>query len=101
MSRSAQQDDEEPDSEPTPLIEDPVQQGNCNAYEFVVFHEDLGLCCVIEDRMYPLRDFQRGPMCKPRIEIQAMAALKAREADYAPETLQSTIQSCGMKIALG
>jgi hypothetical protein len=41
--------------------------------------------------MFPLLDFQRGPLCKPRIQIQAMAAFKTLEADYAPKTQKSTI----------
>ncbi len=55
-----EQNDEEP--EPTQLTGDQVQRGNRNAYELVVFLEDLGYCCVIGGRMYPLRDFQRVPL---------------------------------------
>jgi hypothetical protein len=43
--------------------------------------------------MDPLVDFQRGPLRKPRIEIQAMAAFKALEEDYAPETQKINLQS--------
>ncbi len=48
---------------------------------------------VVGDHMFPLGDFQRGPLLKPRIEIQEMAVFKALEADYAPETQKSAIQS--------
>ncbi len=54
-------------------------------------------CCrVVENHMFLLVDFQRGLLRKPRIEIQKVAAFKALEEDYAPETQKSTIHSLAL-----
>ncbi len=79
-------DDEQSDNEPKPtsLTADPIQRGNRpEAIEFVKLCENLGWCRVVGNRMFSLIFFQQGPLRKPRIEIQAMAAFKALEADYA------------------
>ncbi len=89
-------DDEQIDDKPKPrsLAGDPVQLcDHPEACEFAVLRKNLGWCGVVGSPMSPLRDFQRGPLRKPRIAIQAMSAFKELEADYAPETQKSTIKS--------
>jgi hypothetical protein len=89
-------DDKQSENEPKPtsLTGDPVQWGNCpESYVFVVLRKNLGWCRVVGIRMFPLRDFKRGPVGKQRIVIQAIAAFKALEADHAPKIQESAIKS--------
>ncbi len=60
----------------------------------IILLEPIGCwCAVIGDRMYQVSDFQRGPLCRPRIEIQARAALKAQLETYYQKTHAETILS--------
>ena len=43
--------------------------------------------------MYRLGNFQRGLLCKPRIEVQAKAAFASLEEDYDPQFYEGTILS--------
>ena len=57
---------------------DPVQRGHrieaIHSETKAILREPIGWCAVIEGFMHPLEDFLRGPLCKPRIEVQARAA---------------------------
>ena len=43
--------------------------------------------------MYPISDFLRGPLCKPSVEVQEMAAFMSLWENYDPAFYHSTIES--------
>ncbi len=96
-----QQSDDEP--EPTSLTGDPVQRGNRpEAYEFVVFRKDLKWCGVIGSRMFPLRDFQRGLLCKQGVKSKPWLHLRRLKQIMRPRLRRApSNHSCGIKIVLG
>ena len=80
-----------------PDYRDPVQRGHrvevIHPETKVILREPLGWCAVIRGIMHPLEDFLRGPLRKPRIEVQARAAFKSLFETYQPEFHAETIRS--------
>ena len=52
-----------------------------------------GRCVVLDGIMYPITDFVRGPLCKPSMEVQEMAAFMSLWEYYDPAFYHSIIQS--------
>ena len=52
-----------------------------------------GRCVVFGGTRYPIFDFLRGPLCKPSVEVQEMAAFMSLWDNYDPAFYHSTIES--------
>ena len=63
-----------------PDYRNPVQRGHrveaIHPDTKEILREPMGWCAVIDIYMHPMEDCLRGPLCKPRLEVQARAALR-------------------------
>ena len=76
---------------------DQVQRGHrtepIRTHTKVILREPVGWCSVIGYRLHRLEDFLRGPLRKPRFEVQARAAFQSLFETYYPDTHAETMQS--------
>ena len=59
----------------------------------VILRAPMGWCAVSDGFMHPLKDFMRGPLCRPRIEVQKKAASNALFKTYHLDFHAQTIRS--------